>query len=399
VGYRLPTTQEIFDRNLSSFETALNQESPLNDIAFLRVLSGVEAGNFTQLNRYAANLVLQNFVLTATGEDLDKLGKYFGASLSLDLTRKPATAAELSMLVDCGAGNTLPAGTTFTSESTRIVYYSKQAVTQSGATLQVSFVGVARTLGDAGNLAVDDTLTVDIVSSLYGSIATVTGSSVTGTERETDDEYRVRIQDAIRSSGGGGDAYDYRIWAQETPGVARAYPYSARPLGMTPSYPGDRTVYIQSSTSLDADGIASATLLDSARDYINTDPISGRSRPPLGLTDATLWVESITRIPVYVEIRGLSIDAALLADAKALIATNLDLYFRTITPFIDGLDSPLVRNDKITNLSVSEVIQDALSVYGGSAASIGFAVVPGVFITLYQLQQGETSKLGGVSYV
>jgi uncharacterized phage protein gp47/JayE len=398
MGFRIPTTQETFDRNLSNLESALNQESPLNDKAFLRVLAALEAGNFTQLNRYAANLVLQNFVLTATGEDLDRLGRAFGASLGIDLTRKPATAAELSFTVSCTSGATLPAGTTFISDSTRIVFYSKAAVTQSGATLEVSFTGVSRTLGDAGNLAIGDTATVEVISSLYGTLATVTGSVVTGTEQETDDEYRVRIQDAIRSSGGGGDAYDYRLWAQETPGVVRAFPYSAKPIGMSPWYPGDRTVYIEASSTIDPDGIAPTSLLDSARAYINNDPITGRSRPPLGLTDSTLWVESIVRNPVYVEIRGLSVDASLISEAKALISTNLDLYLRVIEPYVEGIDSPLIRNDTITNLSISDIVQDALSQFAGTADSIGFGLTFGTFILSYQLQQNEKVKLGSVSY-
>jgi hypothetical protein len=167
---------------------------------------------------------------------------------------------------------------------------------------------------------------------------------------------------------------------------------------MSPWYPGDRTVYIEASSTIDPDGIAPTSLLDSARAYINNDPITGRSRPPLGLTDSTLWVESIVRNPVYVEIRGLSVDASLIAEAKALISTNLDLYLRVIEPYVEGIDSPLIRNDTITNLSISDIVQDALSQFAGTADSIGFGLTFGTFILSYQLQQNEKVKLGSVSY-
>jgi hypothetical protein len=158
-------------------------------------------------------------------------------------------------------------------------------------------------------------------------------------------------------------------------------------------------VYVESTTAIDADGIAPPALLAAVRDSINTDPDTGLSRMLLGLTDATLWVESIIRTSVFVEIRDLDVEAAKEALCKADIATALDLFLRTAAPFVDGVDLVQERTDTITSLSVSEIVQDVLAAYGAHAQGIGFGLVVGVFIPLYLLNPGELVKLGGVSYV
>ena len=105
---------------------------------------------------------------------------------------------------------------------------------------------------------------------------------------------------------GGGNAADYREWAQEVAGVTRAYPYSGKPVALLlESSPPDRTVYIEADTTIDPDGIAPQALLDEVRATITTDPVTGLARQPLGLTDSTLFVESISRTEFFVGISHL----------------------------------------------------------------------------------------------
>ncbi len=74
MSLKLPTTQELFNTYLAQFESDLNQSSPLNDKAFLRVLAVIEAGGDQGLYKYAAERALQNLAITATGKDLDRIG-------------------------------------------------------------------------------------------------------------------------------------------------------------------------------------------------------------------------------------------------------------------------------------------------------------------------------------
>ena len=88
--------------------------------------------------------------------------------------------------------------------------------------------------------------------------------------------------------------------------------------------------------------------------------------------------------------------------SKADIEAQLQSYFRGITPFVDGVDAPIDRNDLITDLTVSDVVQDVLKANGGSANSVAFDIVLGGSISEFQLGQGETAKLSdtnGVTYV
>jgi hypothetical protein len=261
----------------------------------------------------------------------------------------------------------------------------------------------AQETGTIGNLNNGETLTIGTQVAGAETVATVTDTTTTGADEETDDNYRTRILDVIRAPGGGGNAADYRNWSQEVEGVKRAYPYAGVPTSLSiTSSPPDRTVYVEADTSIEADGIAPQSLLDDVRESITTDPETGFARQPLGLTDDTLYVESITRTSFFVQITGLVVDSTIEASVKAEIETQLKNYFRTISPFVDGVDAVTDRNDLITDLTVGDVVQDVLKANGGSAQAIQFDITQGGSLPEYQLGQGETAKLSdtnGVTYV
>jgi hypothetical protein len=163
--------------------------------------------------------------------------------------------------------------------------------------------------------------------------------------------------------------------------------------------PPNRTVYIEAQEELGVDGIPTQTLLDSAREYITHDPITGVDRQTLGLTDDTLHVEPITRQGFYVEVRSLVISSKAEALAKAQITTDLTTYFKEITPFVDGVDVDIDRVDTISTLSVSIIVQEALKQHGGTASGIGLGIQLGQYINEYTLLPGQTAKLIAVNYV
>lgn len=390
MAYSIPTLSELFLAHLARLESAIGQTSPLNDKAFLRVLAAVESGLDIGHYKYAADAVLQNFALTATGDGLDRIGNDNATP------RKQAVVAILTATLPATTGTVIPAGREFISDDTGLRYKTEAEVTAvaSVATLSLRCTET----GTTGNLSNGNTLS--IVAQIAGAttVATVTATTQLGVDEESDADYRPRVLFAQRAVTGGGNATDHKIWSEAVTGVRRAFPYSGRPAYAGASFPGDRVVYVECITSIDADGVPPAPLLDDVRDAINTDPLTGLSRAILGLTDATLWVEPITRSSIHVAITDLVVDPAQEAACKSDISAALDLYFRSIAPFVDGVDVVQERMDTITNLTVSEIVQDVLSAYGANAQTVTFGLVVGIAIPLYLLNPGELTKLGTVTY-
>ena len=103
----IPTTQNLFDTNLANFESNLAQTSPLNNKAFLRVLSAIEANQGTGLYKLLIDRVAQNLALTATGTDLDEIGINYG------VFRKDAIAAVLTYTLPGTNGTVIPVTSDF----------------------------------------------------------------------------------------------------------------------------------------------------------------------------------------------------------------------------------------------------------------------------------------------
>ena len=136
------------------------------------------------------------------------------------------------------------------------------------------------------------------------------------------------------------------------------------------------------------------------RQSITADPETGIARQPLGLTDDTLFVESITRLSFFITVVNLTVDPSLDAQVKSDIEAALTQHFRSLRPFVEGLDPEFDRNDVITDLTISEVVQNVLFTFNASSDGVAFSfsfVLPN--ISRYVLQPGETTKLGDTQYV
>jgi hypothetical protein len=394
MALKIPTTKEATEQNVTTFETALGQSVPLTDQALIRVLAFIQGASQTGLYKYGAERTLQNFALTATGDDLDRIGNEYG------VVRKPAISAVLNISLSATDGTTVDVTNAWIGDSNGIRYVPDAQYTASEGEIEATVT--SEEVGVAGNLSAGSGLTIESQVAGASSKAEVQSIETIGTEKESDDEYRRRILNEIRTVGGGGNGVDYRTWAEQTPGVFRAFPYSGRPLYAGTSYPGERVVFIEASSSLDADGIADSNLLDAAREYIDHDPVTEQTRTPLGLPnleEETLWVESIIRIGVYVEIRNLIVDEDKQAQLEDDLENEIGIYLREITMYVDGVDVEIERNDTISSVTLSTVAQDVFSKYGATASNVGFGLEEGVFLTSYMLGQGELSKLQQIDYV
>jgi hypothetical protein len=173
--------------------------------------------------------------------------------------------------------------------------------------------------------------------------------------------------------------------------------------GLGSIYPGERTVFIKANSSIDPDGVAPSSLLDDAKEYIQTNQATQQANEVLGCDGSSdLYVESIFNTVFYVVISGLLVSVDIESQVKTDIETALKAYFRTVEPFISGLDFIGDKNDTITNSSIATIIQDVVAAAGGSFVSLSFNT-GGLPITVpYVPIPGELTKLadtGGVSYV
>ena len=388
---QIPTTQQSADQFIANFEAAFGQTIPIYLYAFLRVLAAVEARSFTQLYKLGQERALQNFALTATGQDLVDIGVEYGVA------HKPGTFAQFEVTVNVsGAGVLFSSGLILVGDANGRDYRTDSEETSTSTTIVIPVTAIDA--GTDGNLIVGDTMTLQAPPSGSESVGEITAVTNEAIAEETQESFRRRILQEIRTVGGGGNNVDYRRWAEQTTGVFRAFPYSGKPIGQT-SLPGDRTVYIESTIDVDEDGIAPGWLLDDARDSINADPDTGIDRPPLGEVDEILFVESITRRPIHIEIRSLEIDPSVKTAAKADVETAVITHLRLITCFVSGLDVEIERNDRISDMTLSTIIADVLKAYGGVAYGVGIGIAPSTFISYYQLIQGELAELGTITYV
>jgi uncharacterized phage protein gp47/JayE len=349
------------------------------------VLSAALAMVGKELAQLVIERALQNLVQTATGDDLDRIG----AEPQIDTPRKLAQAAVMVATID--STETIPALTAFVGDSAKYIYRTAAEVEPVDDVATLSLV--SDLAGADYTLAVDDTLSIQQPLDGCASTATVTDVTTEGVDSEGDTAYRRRIMTEMRTQGGGGNSADYRTWAEAVEGVERAFPYAD-------DDPGDVVVYIECDADLDPDGIPSGDLLTTVKEEILTDPDTGIARPPLGILDENITVSAISRTTVDIEIRGLAVEATVEEQVKEENAAAVDEYLRAIVPFIDRLDSPYSNNSLLTDLTLSQVIQEVLTPYGGTAEGIGISTDElATFIASYQVGAGEMLKLGDITYV
>jgi hypothetical protein len=221
MSYTIPTYDELVDAYITNYETALGQDAPLTPKAFLRVLARVQALTVLGLYKLAAERTQQNYATTATGDDLKRIGAENG------VTYQAATAAELVLTCTGTNGVDIPADTVFIGDSNNLRYYTQSLVTIAAGTAAPTVT--CYTAGVDGNLVATDGLTLSSPISGIDNAAVVASVSVTAVDNEDEEDYRRQVLDAIQTTGGGSNLADYREWAQETPSIVRAFPYSGAP--------------------------------------------------------------------------------------------------------------------------------------------------------------------------
>lgn len=390
--YTIPSTADLVARNKSNIESHLNQTTPPADKAFNTVLAVEQGMSHRGLYAYAADRVNANFAMTAQGDDLDAIGEEY------DILRGKATAAVIVAALPADDGTSIDLSTIFVGPQGLQYETQNTVVAPSGAPGSGVIISmVCKEPGVSGNLSVGDILTIEQPVSGAGRLASVSSVSIIGTEKEEDDDYRIKILDAERAEGGGGNSSDIRSWGESIAGVKRIYPFTGKPWdsGVT-EYPGMRTVYVEATENVDPSGVAPSGLLASVKAAILADPNTGEVREILGLTTDTLFVKSIYRTPLYLKIVGLSVSTGTVAAAQTAVESAMATYMKIFGPFVQGLDPDFDRLDQVTASLLAREIQDLLDSYGGTCQNVLFGTSVGTFIGIYLLGNAEKLSLGGI---
>ena len=386
-----PTTAEIRDNFIGQMETSFGPTLPKS---FTYVLATVLAGVFILLYKYCGFMGLQMFVRTATFSEtvingravspLREWGRLTGAGDPF-----PATQAELSVRVTReGAGGILPANSQLVHAATGVVYLTLIAYEIATATVDIVVRAVSDPSGNGGagtigNLNAGATLTFASPLTGVSSGAVVLAQTVTGTPDEAEDDYRERIESRFQQRPQGGAYVDYKVWAEDTPGIAQAFPYAG-------AAPGTVDIYVESET--EADGIPTTAQQNAALNAINFDGDGQATRRPI---NALVSVKPITRAAFDVRVLGLSVDNPIAV--RVDIEAQLRAYFLEREPFLVGLTIP-PRYDRVTASAIAGVVDDVVSAAGGVFSSVVVSK-GGVNLTEYTLGIGERAKLAGVAYI
>lgn len=265
----------------------------------------------------AINDALQvSFPAWSYGAYLDLIAAHDG------LTRKSATYAETYLSVTGVPGTIIPEGFLWSTPSTAISN-SVEFVTVEDTTIDedgdASVLVRCTESGIIGNVPANS---ITLMTSPMGGIATITNEDAAsgGTETETDNELRARIEEKDKSGESsfvGCDA-DYKRWAKEVDGVGD--------VTVIPEWQGPGTGTVKLIV-MDSNGEpATATLLTQVYNHIMATLNRDSRLAPIG---AILTVVTATETYITVVASVELEEDAVLADVSASFETALKEYFST----------------------------------------------------------------------
>ena len=394
----VPSTQTVSDQIIAAIESEIGKSISLLPKSFTRVLSKALAGLWTITYKYTAWSHLQKYVAYASFNETEVNGRKLRPLVEwgrLVGVGDPVAATNAQLTVSFGVINTdsstLPAGSQLVHPSSGVIYITMSDVSLDADPETVNVLAASDTdngggAGVIGNRNVGDVLQwANPIAQLNTVGATVTGSTVTAADAESEDAYRARVVDRFAGRAEGGAYSDYAIWATEVNGIINAYVY-------TGGEPGSVEVYIEADeASSNEDGIPTDAQKAAVEASIEQTSGGLASRRPVS---AYVTVRKISRQGYDVTVNGLSTED----DAtKAAIDQALDDYFRGREPFILGL-SKLPRLDRVTVAAVSGVVDETAAAFGATVTSATLALSGGA-ITADTLGEGQKAKLNsGATY-
>jgi uncharacterized phage protein gp47/JayE len=352
----IPTISELASNMANDFKNKLNL--PSNFLKkVLTAITNVLSAQTHLLYLYLSDVQNNIFPDTATtlenGGTLERQGMIY-----LNRPIFPDSIGVFKATIVGVAGSVLRANLTFKSNEGSLnpgqmfVLDSEYTCIGTADEIEIRSLGA----GVDFNLLVNDNLT--ITEPIIGVNKTITISSIEEQPKagESIEAYRQAILNAIQLEPQGGSRADYRQWATDAQGVRLIYPY-VRDINA-----GIMDIYVEATLvdSINNDGIPTTVILEEVEEVLNYDPDVSkedyeRGRKPM---QSILDVKSITRVPVDVDIIGLSDSSQSVQDA---IKSSLEDMLYDVRPFISGADLRRNKNDILYYGKMQSIITESLT--------------------------------------
>lgn len=396
MAYENKTIDYVYNLLIQSFQDKFNQKLRLLPKSFVVVLAKVLAGVFVIPYKLAGWFYLQLFpdtasfdtveVLGQTVRPLVRLGNLFGVGDPFGGTAWEGTASVETVL----AGKTLMLGTQLKCDKTGLVYNVAANTPVDGDTVQ--FPVYCTQAGAGGALADGDVLKFVSPLGFVSREAAVTGTTANGTDGETEEHYRARVQSGYGPQPQGGSLTDYRTWAFDVAGVLNTYPYNDK------NSPAGVLLYVAGSPDIYPDRIPDRGLCVAVGKACTYDPDTGKaSRKPLtAVLDPAADETYANVMPVVVktfDVYVTGLDGAGSGDFGDSVAGALKTYFDNREPYIRGLTDDIGRTDDVLRNAVIAVVSGVAT---SMQARFGTATIQlnGADVESYTLGQGELAALG-----
>ncbi|BBH19837.1 phage tail protein [Paenibacillus baekrokdamisoli] len=272
---------------------------------------------------------------TSSGAELRKRGEDFG------ITAKLATAAvrEGSFKDASNASFDVPIGSRFSAGELTFVVSEKIAIG--------TFKLVCETSGEVGNLPSGAMLPIEYISGL--ATATLLGLLLPGTNDETDDDYRKRFLEQVRTPPTSGNRAAYRTWALEVPGVGDAY--------VIPTWNGPNTVKVF-VLGVDRQP-ATPSVVKAVKDYI--DPAIGLGE---GMGEGVAPAGALTTVVAAPGVQVNVTATVVLSGSQTLAQVKMD-FERALTLHLAGIAYSEDRNVKYARIGTLLLDTTGVADYAG----------------------------------
>lgn len=352
----IPTISELASNMANDFKNKLNLSSNfLKKVltAITNVLSAQIHLTYLYLSDVQNNIFADTATTLENGGTLERQGMIY-----LNRPIFPDSIGVFKATVIGVPGSVLRANLTFKSNEGSLnsgqmfVLDSEYTCIGTADEIEIRSLGA----GVDFNLLVNDELT--ITEPIIGVNKTITISSIEEQPKagETIEAYRQAILNAIQLEPQGGSRADYRQWATDAQGVRLVYPY-VRDINA-----GIMDIYVEATLvdSVNNDGIPTTVILEEVEEVLNYDPDVSkedyeRGRKPM---QSILDVKSITRVPVDVDIIGLSDSSQAVQDT---IKSSLEDMLYDVRPFISGADLRRNKNDILYYGKMQSIITESLT--------------------------------------
>lgn len=211
--YQTPTLSQLIQQGEQQFQHRLPNLKRNNVVTVInRVCAALSAGEHVHLDYLAKQII-------PTTADEDYLIEY---ALYKGIARKPASKAEGLITLDVAVQAEIPEGTAFQHQPTGLKFLTVK--TQIATVGKFDVKVQCDTEGSMGNLAVNEP--VALTSSILGVKPNAVVKSMSGgTDIESLSRLLSRLIQRVQFPPAGGAPHDYIRWANEVPGITRAWCY------------------------------------------------------------------------------------------------------------------------------------------------------------------------------